>query len=322
MSGLLWSALGGAIANGSNAFANAYIREAEEDRRRADEERREKRADDRDEAKFQRRKDAEEAERIKQAGIYDRAEKNAPALGDERRFEKFRKDARDAGYEADDATLREQFDKTYNQKVVAGSDRYLERYSKEREDVLNEVRRLGGSSDTIKQAQVAYDTARKIESDDARAAREERRLIQERQLAEDREDNRERRAERRDETIRRGQDIQRDRVYGGGSGGRGSDGGKPPTGVDLERSAKAAEKRLALELGVPLNRVQEEVTRRKKRGDMTSEQEEAYTDYQSALRKWREFKPGSGGSTDSPPTKPAGSKDRPPLSSFQLPTKN
>lgn len=92
----------------------------------------------------------------------------------------------------------------------------------------------------------------------------------------------------------------------------GSDTGeKPITGVDLERTAKAAEKALALELGVPVKDVQTEVARLKRKGAVPPEVQTRLDAYNSALTRWQNYK-----STSSTPKSGDNSGSRPPLSSF------
>jgi hypothetical protein len=93
-----------------------------------------------------------------------------------------------------------------------------------------------------------------------------------------------------------------------------SDPNKPITGVDLERNAKAAERALALELGVPLKDVQTEVARLKKRNQLTPEQQTRLEAYNAALTRWQNYK-----SPSAAPKAGDNSGTRPPLSSFKQP---
>jgi hypothetical protein len=100
---------------------------------------------------------AQEARDLRDANIYAEAEKKAPAIGEARRFEKFKADIGPTDLSEDQ--LREVFERQYNQKRVGafeGADRYVERYSKQKEDVLNQIRALGGSSSAIKEARESY----------------------------------------------------------------------------------------------------------------------------------------------------------------------
>jgi len=65
---------------------------------------------------------------------------------------------------------------------------------------------------------------------------------------------------------------------------------KPITGVDLERTAKAAERALALQLGVPLKDVPETVARLKKQGKVDADTQGYLDEYQTALKDWQGYK--------------------------------
>jgi hypothetical protein len=149
MSGLIWSALGKGIANAGDMVGRYAIGQAEEQNRESRLMQREDRAEARKEAALKR-----------DADIYDSAEKAAPGIGQDRRFAKFKTDLGQTDMSEDE--LRNVFDSQYNQKKVGdfeGADRYVERYSKEKEDVLNEIRRMGGSSGLINQARDSQKTA-------------------------------------------------------------------------------------------------------------------------------------------------------------------
>ena len=72
-------------------------------------------------------------------------------------------------------------------------------------------------------------------------------------------------------------------------------GTKPITGVDLERAARAAEKDLAISLGVPTGQLQEAVQRLNRRGTMTEEQTRLLANYRSALTELRAISSGRTG---------------------------
>jgi hypothetical protein len=327
MSGLIWSALGNAVSNFGTNFGNGMIRQIERDEQEQRELERERRADQRDEAKFQRRKEAEEAERMKQAGIFDQAEKNALVSADRERFEKFRKDAKTSGSEADDATLRKLFDENYNDQVVAGSDRYTTKYSRDRQLVLDEVRRLGGNSESIRSAQQSVKDAQTAEDQAARRAIERADLL----AREKKGDQQFAVLMQRDETTRRGQDIRRDSP-GGGKGGSPEE--RAATTADLQRQVDNAEARMLMIVGGSNKDLMDNINRLRKKADQGDqaakkkfeELEPMYQRWVSASDRLDAYKnptaSGQGSSYSAAPGKPAGSKDRPPLSSFQLPTKN
>lgn len=83
---------------------------------------------------------------------------------------------------------------------------------------------------------------------------------------------------------------------------------KPITGVDLERTAKAAERALALQLGVPLKDVPETVARLKKQGKIDADTQGYLDEYQTALKDWQGYKrkPNPSGDNATPaPAKPS-----------------
>lgn len=92
---------------------------------------------------------------------------------------------------------------------------------------------------------------------------------------------------------------------------------KPITGVDLERTAKAAERALALQIGVPLKDVPETVARLKKQGKIDADTQTYIDEYQTALKDWQGYKrkpkPVSDNATPTPaqttPAAGGGGKD-------------
>ena len=181
MSGLMWQAFGKSLSDAGGLIGRYAISQAEEQQREAREIAREERAEARKEAAA--KKDAE---------IYSAAEAAAPGIGEERRFAKFKADLGETDMADED--VRKVFDSQYNQKTVGdfeGADRYVERYSKEKEDVLNEIRRMGGSSGLINQARESQKAAVTAETAADRLAfdqkKEERRAAEARRTAENNE---------------------------------------------------------------------------------------------------------------------------------------
>ena len=72
--------------------------------------------------------------------------------------------------------------------------------------------------------------------------------------------------------------------------GRGNTGDKPATGIDLERSAKAAEKSLAMELGVPVKDVPEKISSLRRQNKITPAIQERLDAYNGALTEWQNYK--------------------------------
>lgn len=72
--------------------------------------------------------------------------------------------------------------------------------------------------------------------------------------------------------------------------GKSDTGDKPPTGIDLERNAKAAKQALALELGVTDKDVAEKIAQLKKKGGITPAIQEKLDSYNGALSNWQNYK--------------------------------
>ena len=220
MSGLILAGIGRGISDAGQTFGSAMMRELENERREALEALREERLIAREEARETRAVKRVEDAAIKDANIYAEAEKSAVGVGDERRFAKFKKDVGQT--DMADADLRKVFDEQYNQRRVGnfeGGDRYAERYSREKQDVLDEIRRMGGSSGLINQAQATVKATQEAERASDRLAFDQNR------------------ADRRDAQTERRLDLMEERITsqnktdvirankpagGGGSGGSGA----------------------------------------------------------------------------------------------------
>lgn len=220
MSGLIWAGIGKGIADAGATFGNSMMKGIEEERRMQQEALREDRLIKREEEREQRKEDRLEAAAKKDAEIFRKAEEAAPAIGDKRRFEKFKADVGQTDMSEEE--LRSVFDSQYNQRKVGnfeGADRYVERYSKQKEDVLNEIRGLGGSSGLINQATNVY-----------KATLEAERAADKQALDEKREDRRDREARDRYEQTDRRLDIlsrnaDSNRIRAERPSGGGADGG-------------------------------------------------------------------------------------------------
>lgn len=179
MSGLIWAGIGKGIADAGQSFAQAGMKQLEMDRQDERDVLREERLLKRQEALDELKATREETKLRKDADIYSQAEQNAPAIGDQRRFDKFKSDVGQT--DASEEELRNIFNESYNQKKVGnseGSDRYVERYSKQKEDVLNEIRRLGGSSSAIKEGRESYKATVEAETRADKEAIERKRVDQ------------------------------------------------------------------------------------------------------------------------------------------------
>jgi hypothetical protein len=190
-SGLIWSALGKSVSNAGNMYGQYVMDEAKS---RASEERMIQR-EDRAEAR-------RESAAKRDADIYAAAEAAAPGVGDDRRFAKFKKDLGET--DMPEADLRNVFDSQYNQKRTGDFEdgtRYLERYSKEREDVLNQIRSMGGSSGLVTQARDSVKTASAAESAADRLAFDERKAERKEAVDQKRLENQDRALDIRDKQV-------------------------------------------------------------------------------------------------------------------------
>lgn len=332
MSGLIWAGLGRGIADAGAAYSSAMARGAELQWQEQRDEQREARA-------LQR---AEALERLKESLLEERAQRDAAKavevesratkIGEERSAKQLTTDVNKLGGVAQQvqgdspAATAEDF-----RKLMEENPQYREVYRKagliDRGMTRNE-QRLQAVDDTVQAARElgASSTLLKSYQDTKKSV-----------LDAIREENRERRDEQRHiETMTQQQRLsdqfnamlpirQQQADASTTSAGAavtnanrprpGTDSGdKPITGVDLERNAKAAERALALELGVPLKDVQTEVARLRKRNQLTPEQQTRLEAYNSALTRWQNYK-----SPSAAPKPSDNSGTRPPLSSFQKP---
>jgi hypothetical protein len=188
MSGLILAGIGKGIADAGQTFGSFMMQGIQDQRKNELEALREERQSARELARDERQSVREEeretrktasieAAALKDADIYAKAEEAAPGIGEARRFEKFKKDLGQTDMAEDE--LRQVFKDQYDQTKVGafeGADRYVERYSKQKEDVLSEIRRGGGSSGLINQAVAEVKGAREAERVADRLAFDERRL--------------------------------------------------------------------------------------------------------------------------------------------------
>jgi hypothetical protein len=275
MSGLIWAGIGKGISDagaaiGANMFKSIDAQETEErnDKRLsarealADERMREREGliDTRLQEREIRAEERKRADEQRDATIYAEAEGAAPGIGDQRRFDKFKADL---GPES--ALTEEQargvFDRYYNQRQVGtdeSANRYLERYSKQRADVITEIRKRGGSGGLITQA-IA----------EQRAASEAEKAADRFALDTQRETRREREGRERAEA-----DAKRLEAFVARANRPPAPvtdpSTRPATTADLQRQVTAAQNTLAIELGVPRNDINSGLAalkRRAERGD-------------------------------------------------------
>lgn len=129
---------------------------------------------------------AREQERADAEG-YVKAYERGRAIGDDRRFSKFREDVRSTGggEGMSEDELRGVFNENYNDKVVAGSDRYYEPESADKRDALQAARSSGASGKVIAGLNEEYrgilGAERQAKQDADRDARDERRYAEQRE---------------------------------------------------------------------------------------------------------------------------------------------
>lgn len=321
MSGLIWAGLGKGISDAGASYGNMMFKAAESELA--------------DQRAMQR---AEALERLREQMLEERAQKDAAKaveidqratqIGEQRATKQLGADAtslaNNAQKIAGDSPAMTQEEMQAHLESLSPSERKAiegtglvgrsltrnQQRLQSADDSIQAARELGASSNLLK----SYQDVKKTVLDEIREENRDRR-------AAEAEEGRDRRASAAED--RRSREFQSllpirqqtadaatTRANKPSSGGSDS-GNKPITGVDLERSAKAAEKALALELGVPVKDLQSEVARLKKRNQLTPEAQTKLEDYNTSLSRWQNYKsdtkaPKSGDNTGT----------RPPLSSF------
>ena len=323
MSGLIWAGIGKGIADAGSTYGNAMFKVAESELA--------------DQRALQR---AEALERLKESMLEERAQKDAAKavdvesratkIGEERAAKQLTTDVGKLSgiaqrVEGDSpAATDEDF-----RKLIEENPQYREVYRKagliERgmtrneqrmqaaEDSVQAARELGASSTLLKSYQDTKKSVLDAIKEEYREKRDEQRdtepMAQQDRLSKQFEALMPIRQQQADAaTTRAGAAVTSANRPRSGT----DSGDKPITGVDLERAAKAAEKALALELGVPVKDLQSEVARLRKRNQLTPEAQQKLDSYNTALTSWQNYK-----STSKTPKAGDNSSSRPPLSSFQ-----
>lgn len=324
MSGFIWSALGSAVGNAGNAIGGMMMRDIEDQRRLAEEDRKEanyvKRLEEADRLKSER--DRAREEELQQRIIRDQAAAKARAgeIGRARDEERLNTDAArlaaaSASIAGDtpsttaeqfkemlrkDPSLRDQFSKT---GVIGRNMTAQEREFQEAKDLGEAAMAVGAHSSVINAySKLRSDVLDKIKEDN-RAERERRREDR----ADMAEDRREREGRERADYMGRMAGAAENRANRPPSGG--ADPNKPPTTADLQRQITAAQNSLAQELGVPKNDVNAEIASLKRRADagnakakQTLETVQPYLDeLKDANDRMLQFKRNRSGGSDSAP---------------------
>lgn len=314
-SGLIWAGIGKGISDAGAAYGSAMGRAAELEWKQQEEEK-----------SFQRKLDMEDkrAETLKQRVISEIQAINAKA--DEIAAGRADKQlTTDAGKIADVASKVKGDSPAMSQdeikQLMKDNPQYAETYRKAgliesktltpekqliqgSQDKIDAAISLGAHSSVIEAFQKNKDSVLKEIREDNKDRRDQARL-----------DQGERRLDLMEERITSQNTTDRIRADKPTGGGKGKDtGDKPPTGIDLERSAKAAKQALALELGVPEKEVAEKVAQLRKNNKLTGEAQTRLDAYNSALTKWQNYKtnlPSSNSNSSD------NSSSRPPLGSFR-----
>ncbi len=307
MSGLIWAGLGKGIADAGAAYGGAMARAAEFDYKTQEEER-----------SFQRKLDMEDkrAESLKQRVIREIEEVNKASadVAAKRDAAQFNKDAgaiaNVAGQVAGASPAMSQEEIS---QLMKDNPQYRETYRKAGlidKAMSPDQQRVQAADDKVQGAlqigahSSVVDAFQKSKKD---------------VLEQIREENKERRDQARLDQNDRRLDLMEDRITSQNktdeirankpTGGKGKtdSSDKPPTGIDLERNAKAAEKALALELGVPVKDVPETVARLRKQNKISADAQTKLDAYNGALTEWQNYKKKSVAGATAPSGNNAGS---------------
>lgn len=259
----------GALTGGANAvgqLADDAIKQRERDQVRQ-----QSIMDRRNELLFEMKAKADMARQaeLEDAQKYDGAVGRAEKVGDDRRFAKFREDLRatGGGEGMSEEQLREVFNSQYNNKqstTEAGGTRYMEPESRNKADVLDELRKGGASGGLLKTARDDLTNAQRAEQQARSEALKEKQLEQrDRQFAE-RLDQQDRLADERNRVILEAADR------------RASGAGKKASEIDQTEK-----------LSVLKDVKAKADATRPKRSDYASEKR-----YEEAMTKWQESEDG------------------------------
>ena len=293
-SGLIWAGIGKGIADAGATYGNMMFRAAESELA--------------DQRAMQR---AEALERLKESMLEERAQKDATKavevegralkIGEERQgkaFDKLAASSAEAGEQGDIPLSKEQLQAFVKDNPEIGKqyrgmgliDAQLpmsrnEQRLQSADDQVQAARELGASSTLLK----SYQDTKKSVLD---AIKEENRTEEQRRRDQQNSDRQAASDRRFEATLKiQQQNADANTTRANKPSGKSSDSGdKPITGVDLERSAKAAEKALALELGVPVKDLQSEVARLKKRNALSADAQAKLDSYNTALTSWQNYK--------------------------------
>lgn len=252
----------GALTGGANAvgqLADDAIKQRERDQVRQ-----QTIMDRRNELLFEMKAKADMARQaeLEDAQKYDGAVGRAEKVGDDRRFAKFRDDLRatGGGEGMSEEQLREVFNSQYNNKqstAEAGGTRYMEPESRNKADVLDELRKGGASGGLLKTARDDLTSTQRAEQQARSEALKEKQLEQRDRQFVDGLAHQARLADERNRVTLEAADRRAGRGGGGGGGGSGlkvrstvtssdgevvavmSDGSTKPLGIQSQAFSKA-----------------------------------------------------------------------------------
>lgn len=315
MSGLILGGIGKGIADAGASIANMMYRGIELDQQALRDEEREKRLMIRQEA----------LERLKEQMVEERAQKDAAkAIEVEKRageiagrratgaLDKLAESSAMAGEQGDIALSKEQL-QGFLSKDPALARQYRgmglidqnmpltrnEQRIQDAEDQVQAARELGASSALLKSYQdskkTVLDAIREENREKKSDQQHEQNMAQQQRLGEQFQALLPIRQQTADAaTTRAGAAVT---AANKPSGRSGDNSDKPPTGIDLERNAKAAEKALAMALGVPVKDVPEKVASLRRRNQITDDIQGKLDNYNSALDRWQSYKSNSSSSS-------------------------
>lgn len=297
MAGLIWGGIGKGIADAAAAYGGGMMKGAEYQMKEQLDEDKERRAEERkargEEALKQRV--ISESEKVQQVAgeapvkraatdVASRLREMAPnpeEVASQAELEKYMKEnpsyreglqkAGLIGADKMDPRLRASSDRAEAALSIGAHSSVIDAYSKERDSVLKEIK----EENAIKRS----------EATEERRSKEFQALLPIRQQTADAASTRANRP-----------------------AATGATGEKPITGVDLERTAKAAERALSMQLGVPVKDVPETVARLKKQNKMDADTQGYLDEYNAALKEWQGYKrkPKDSGDNATPTVKPSG----------------
>jgi len=176
--GLIWEGLGRALSQAGTTVGGYMAQDAKDQEAERLLALREEAAEKRQLALMDAKEAKEEASAKREGLIVVEAEKSAKKVGEDRNFEKFKNAFRadEQGYPEMEKWSDERIRAAYDEQRGGGKDpEYTDKYSTQRQDVLDEIRKMGGKSKTIESAQSDVKIAQAAEAAQAKDDRERRR---------------------------------------------------------------------------------------------------------------------------------------------------